>query len=41
MFWGDRYAQVVDPFGLTWQLPTRVEDVSPDELTRRMATMAG
>jgi uncharacterized glyoxalase superfamily protein PhnB len=41
MFWGDRYAQVVDPFGLTWQLATHVEDVSPDEMTRRMASMAG
>ena len=41
MFWGDRYAQVVDPFGLTWQLATHVEDVSPDEMTRRMAFMAG
>jgi PhnB protein len=22
MFWGDRYAQVADPFGLTWSLAT-------------------
>ena len=35
MFWGDRYAQVIDPFGHTWALATHVEDVSPAEIARR------
>jgi PhnB protein len=35
MFWGDRFAQVADPFGHHWGLATRVEDVSPDEMERR------
>ena len=34
-FWGDRFAQVIDPFGHHWQLATHVEDVSPDEMERR------
>jgi PhnB protein len=35
MFWGDRYGQVVDPFGHVWGLSTHVEDVSPEEMERR------
>jgi uncharacterized glyoxalase superfamily protein PhnB len=35
MFWGDRYAQVTDPFGHTWQMATHIEDVAPEELGRR------
>jgi PhnB protein len=34
-FWGDRYGQVVDPFGHSWALLTHVEDVAPEELERR------
>jgi uncharacterized glyoxalase superfamily protein PhnB len=41
MFWGDRYAQVADPFGHTWQLATHVEDVSPEEMERRAAAAMG
>lgn len=37
MFWGDRYAKVVDPFGHVWGLATHVEDVSPEECARRAA----
>jgi uncharacterized glyoxalase superfamily protein PhnB len=37
MFWGDRYGQVTDPFGHTWQIATHVEDVSPEEMQRRMS----
>jgi uncharacterized glyoxalase superfamily protein PhnB len=37
MFWGDRYGKVVDPFGHTWGLATRVEEVSPEECARRAA----
>lgn len=43
-FWGDRFANVTDPFGHMWSLATHVEDVAPDELERRakeaMAKMA-
>lgn len=35
MFWGDRYGQVIDPFGHTWALATHKEDVSPQEMTKR------
>ena len=34
--WGDRMGVVVDPFGHRWSLATHIEDVSPDELARRM-----
>jgi len=39
MFWGDRYAKVNDPFGHQWQIATRVEDVPPAEMERRMAAI--
>ena len=35
-FWGDRIGTVVDPFGHKWSLATHVEDVSPEEMERRM-----
>ncbi len=34
-FWGDRYGQIVDPFGHSWALGSHVEDVAPEELGRR------
>ncbi len=37
MFWGDRFGSVGDPFGYTWDIATRVEDVTPDELRKRAA----
>ncbi|MDR3542645.1 MAG: VOC family protein [Desulfosporosinus sp.] len=40
-FWGDRTATVHDRFGNIWHLATRIEEVSPEELQRRIATMAG
>jgi PhnB protein len=40
MFWGDRWGLLVDPFGHEWQLATHVEDVTPDEMQKRMASMA-
>ena len=40
-FWGDRYGQVVDPFGHTWALGQHVEDVAPEELERRANAMFG
>lgn len=33
---GDRTAVLSDPFGHKWHLATRIEDVSPDEMQRRM-----
>jgi len=35
-FWGDRMGTVIDPFGHKWSLATHVEDVAPDEMSRRM-----
>ena len=32
MFWGDRYAKLVDPFGHKWSLATHVRDMSPEEI---------
>ncbi len=40
-FYGDRNAGVVDPFGLTWWIGTRVEDVSKEEIARRMRAAEG
>jgi PhnB protein len=38
-FYGDRSGGIVDPFGHHWHLGTHVEDVSPEEIQRRMAAM--
>lgn len=35
MFWGDRFGQVIDPFGHTWSLATHIEDVSPSQMRKR------
>jgi len=37
---GDRFASVVDPFGVRWTLMTRVEDISPQESRRRVEEWA-
>lgn len=34
-FWGDRYGQIVDPFGHHWALGAHIEDVAPEEMERR------
>jgi len=36
-FYGDRSGSVVDPFGHRWLVATHTEDVSPEEMKRRMA----
>lgn len=36
-FYGDRSGGVEDPAGVTWWISTHVEDVSPEEMERRMA----
>jgi PhnB protein len=40
-FWGDRMGTLVDPFGHRWSLATHIEDVSDDEMQRRMAASFG
>jgi PhnB protein len=35
MFWGDRYAQISDPFGHMWGIATHTEDVPPSEMESR------
>lgn len=36
-FYGDRAGQFEDPFGHKWSVATHIEDVSPDEMSRRAA----
>lgn len=33
---GDRYASIVDPFGIRWTITTRIEDLSEEESFRRV-----
>jgi PhnB protein len=39
-FYGDRSGRVRDPFGHVWILSSHIEDVSPEEMDRRMAKCA-
>jgi PhnB protein len=38
-FYGDRSGTITDPFGHIWTIATHTEDVSPDEMQRRIAAM--
>jgi PhnB protein len=38
-FYGDRSGTVVDPFGNVWTISTHKEDVSKEEMEKRMAAM--
>lgn len=38
-FYGDRSGILRDPFGHLWTIATHVEDVSPEEIDRRLASM--
>jgi PhnB protein len=38
MFYGDRMAGVADKWGNYWSIATHIEDVSPEEIKRRMAS---
>ncbi|MEU4293394.1 VOC family protein [Kribbella sp. NPDC026596] len=40
-FYGDRDGHIVDPFGHGWTVASHIEDVTPDELMRRMADLFG
>jgi PhnB protein len=35
MFWGDRYGTFTDPYGHTWGIATRKEDLTTDEIEKR------
>lgn len=37
---GDRYASIRDPFGVRWSIMTRVEDLSDEESSKRVAEWA-
>jgi PhnB protein len=39
-FYGDRSGAFEDPFGHTWWIATHVEDVSPEEMSKRAAAEA-
>ena len=39
-FYGDRSGTIEDPFGHKWTISTHIEDVSPEEIGRRVAAMA-
>ncbi len=34
-FWGDRWGTVNDPYGYTWTIATRKEDLTPQEMKQR------
>jgi uncharacterized glyoxalase superfamily protein PhnB len=36
MFWGDRYGVLADPFGHLWSIATHKEDLTPEEIGKRM-----
>ncbi|MCC7077584.1 MAG: VOC family protein [Acidimicrobiia bacterium] len=38
-FYGDRSGTFEDPWGHRWSVGTHVEDVAPEEMSRRMAAM--
>ena len=40
-FYGDRSGMLIDPFGHRWSISTHIEDVTPDEIARRVANMKG
>lgn len=38
-FYGDRMGAIEDPFGHQWYVGTHIEDVTPEEMKKRMAAM--
>ena len=38
-FYGDRTGSLTDPFGHKWSIMTHIEDVSPEEMQKRMDAM--
>ena len=41
VFWGERYGQIVDPFGHRWGLAQHIRDVPHDEVVRAAAEAFG
>jgi PhnB protein len=39
-FYGERGGRLRDPFGHQWMLSQRIEDVSPEEMARRVAELS-
>lgn len=39
-FYGDRSGKLIDPFGHTWMIATRIENVSPEEMEKRAAAFS-
>ena len=39
-FYGDRTGTILDPFGQMWSVGTHIEDVTPEEMKKRMTNMA-
>jgi PhnB protein len=40
-FYGDRSGTILDPFGHKWTIATHKEDVSPEEMQKRVAALFG
>jgi PhnB protein len=40
-FWGERYGQIVDPFGHRWGLAQHVRDVPREEIQRAATELFG
>ena len=40
-FYGDRSGVVADPFGFQWNLSTHKEDVTPEDMKKRMEAAMG
>jgi len=40
-FYGDRNGTIEDPFGHKWYVATYIEDLSPEEISRRAAALHG
>ena len=40
-FWGDRYGRLVDPYGHHWSIASHVEDLTPEEMSKRAAAAFG
>lgn len=40
-FWGDRWGVFADPFGLTWSVATRKEDLTQEEIEARHEELHG
>ena len=38
-FWGDRYGQLVDPFGHSWSIGSKIETLDANEIRKRAAKL--